>query len=927
MSVMRKDRIFEFVAKSRSAQGTAEGVTAQEVADALGIWRNDAAVELNKLVSEGRLRREGKKNVRFFLPNAGEGAEEGVAPERDSTAFSKLVGTNGSLKHQISVAKAAAAYPAQGLNMLILGPTGSGKSEFARAVWEYAKELNVPRAPGGEIPFVVFNCAEYADNPQLLLSQLFGYKKGAFTGALEDKVGLVEEANGGILLLDEIHHLSAAGQELFFTLLDTGYYHRLGDNTTRESHFMLIGATTKPVTDLLETFLRRMPVVIQMPALFERPVRERLEFIEHFYAEEAVRIGRPLRIKREVLNALLSYTAHVNLGTLKNTVQISCAKGYLRQTSSEAVSEEVTITFSDLSLQRYVDEERQGERPEEAVVFPRDLLISDTKPKTAGADVPEFVDIYDFVDKSLEREAQRSLSAEEFQQLVMSEVDHYYVDMDRALRESGTDLNLLNSILLPGCVGISAEFLDMASRELNRSYSSTAPVLLAMHISQYVDRMRSEQPSFPLDFRDVMKGYVRETSFLQRNREWLSSWLNVRITDDEMNFLAIFLSQMADRNEPPEVWITVVSENEGTASSMTKFVSSVCHASHLHWVDNRSADEMDSMFKRICDNIRTFHGRSGNLIFTDMKVLVSLEYELRRATGVPCAVIPILEQHILMDACRVTMAVREELKRTYRHVLQRYVTFMHNFFRYTADGSPFEYQERPEEERTKIVLSVCVTGIGSAQSVKEILEKKLCYIPHLRIVALSTLEDFDAIYQTYGSALKLVVGTADPGLRGVPFLSADRVFTANGMQYLSAVLDDWSSESAVAELGRDEEPGGEAIRLLIENFSFIAPHVDRERAVPCIERMITMLEARYYHKMLPQDVRVRLFMHAASMLERIVSGEGLEELSLEHEQMVQEKAPWFQFVDAVVKEAFLPFGYDIPQVESFYFMLSLPEAL
>lgn len=119
---------------------------------------------------------------------------------------------------------------------------------------------------------------------------------------------------------------------------------------------------------------------------------------------------------------------------------------------------------------------------------------------------------------------------------------------------------------------------------------------------------------------------------------------------------------------------------------------------------------MDSMFKRICDNIRTFHGRSGNLIFTDMKVLVSLEYELRRATGVPCAVIPILEQHILMDACRVTMAVREELKRTYRHVLQRYVTFMHNFFRYTADGSPFEYQERPEEERTKIVLSVCVTG-------------------------------------------------------------------------------------------------------------------------------------------------------------------------------------------------------------------------
>ena len=63
-----------------------------------------------------------------------------------------------------------------------------------------------------DYPFVTFNCADYFNNPQLLLSQLFGHVKGAFTGADTDKIGLVEKANGGILFLDEVHRLPPDGQ-------------------------------------------------------------------------------------------------------------------------------------------------------------------------------------------------------------------------------------------------------------------------------------------------------------------------------------------------------------------------------------------------------------------------------------------------------------------------------------------------------------------------------------------------------------------------------------------------------------------------------------------------------------------------------------------------------------------------------------------
>ena len=219
---MRRDHVLQFVLEAAQTPDF-QGVTAQAVADALSIWRNDAAVELNKLVAEGKLRRVGKKNVRFF-PASEETAdirpepavqEEPPQAEEETgqyRAFSGLVGADGSLKYQLRVAMAAVAYPPNGLNMLITGSTGSGKSHFARTIWEYAKETKALCGAHAPIPFVEFNCAEYADNPQLLLSHLFGYKKGAFTGALEDKPGLVEQANGGILFLDEIHGLSSTGR-------------------------------------------------------------------------------------------------------------------------------------------------------------------------------------------------------------------------------------------------------------------------------------------------------------------------------------------------------------------------------------------------------------------------------------------------------------------------------------------------------------------------------------------------------------------------------------------------------------------------------------------------------------------------------------------------------------------------------------------
>lgn len=314
-------------------------------------------------------------------------------------------------------------------------------------------------------------------------------------------------------------------------------FRRVGDNTPRTSRFMLIGATTKPLTDLLETFLRRMPVLISMPTLSDRPMKERLELVEHFYAEEAAHIGRTLRIQKGALNSILDYSLHSNLGVLKNLVQLSCAKAFLRENVAGNRTGEIAVTFSDLSFQTYNVSAETEKYAHGDLHFAEDLVVPNQRIQSSAADVASFVDVYDFVESRLSGEQEQHHDAGNLQQIIAAEIDNYYVDMERALQAPDVDRSLLDSVLFPGSIGICSEFLSRASYALNHVYPSIAATLLAMHLSQYVSRMRSEQPAFPLSVRGGLQGYGAELDFLRENRQWLAQAIKVHISTDEMNCL------------------------------------------------------------------------------------------------------------------------------------------------------------------------------------------------------------------------------------------------------------------------------------------------------------------------------------------------------------------------------------------------------
>lgn len=290
------------------------GFTAAEISEKLGILRNNVSMELNTLFRMDKIIKIKGRPVLYFDKNALENLcnkkldhgpievnsiEELINTGKDDlekSPFQYLLGANESLKKQVEQAKAAILYPPNGLHTLIVGQTGVGKTLFAHMMYRYGKYI---KKLNKDAPFISFNCADYYNNPQLLMSQIFGHIKGAFTGADANKQGLVELADGGILFLDEIHRLPPEGQEMIFYFIDTGTFSKLGETERRrKANVLIIGATTEDYTSvLIKAFVRRIPNVITIPPLSERSLRERVSIIQFLFSNEANRYLSKLKLK------------------------------------------------------------------------------------------------------------------------------------------------------------------------------------------------------------------------------------------------------------------------------------------------------------------------------------------------------------------------------------------------------------------------------------------------------------------------------------------------------------------------------------------------------------------------------------------------------------------------------------------------------
>jgi len=211
--------------------------------------------------------------------------------------------------------------------VLLTGETGTGKGLFARAI-----HVNSARRSG---PFVSVNCAALPEN--LLESELFGYRKGAFTGAARDKPGLFEAASGGTMFLDEIGDLPSGLQAKLLQALEEGRFHPLGAVKPISVDVRIISATNRDLTSRVaggqfrsDLYYRLRVLEIDLPPLRERPGDIDL-LADHFLGLAAARYGRnPLTLAPATRRALGAYPFPGNVRELKHAIEhavILCPTG------------------------------------------------------------------------------------------------------------------------------------------------------------------------------------------------------------------------------------------------------------------------------------------------------------------------------------------------------------------------------------------------------------------------------------------------------------------------------------------------------------------------------------------------------------------------------------------------------------------------
>lgn len=244
--------------------------------------------------------------------------ERAFLPLSRATSFGRMLGASTAMRRVYAILERAALTDS---TVLLQGETGTGKEVAALSVHEASDQADGP--------FVAIDCGAIAEN--LIESELFGHARGAFSGAIQERVGLLEQAHGGTLFLDEIGELPVALQPKLLRALETREVRRVGSNKSRQVDVRVVAATNRDLARSVNEGLFREDLYYRLAVIdvILPPLRTRAEDIpllaRHFFASFS---GKD-EVPQELLASLMRRTWPGNVRELRNFIERSVALGWV----------------------------------------------------------------------------------------------------------------------------------------------------------------------------------------------------------------------------------------------------------------------------------------------------------------------------------------------------------------------------------------------------------------------------------------------------------------------------------------------------------------------------------------------------------------------------------------------------------------------
>lgn len=788
------------------------GLTASDVAEKLKIDRSNASRYLSDLYKDHYIIKSPGRPVVYSMPPKKTASDKVYVDYSTQVTFETLVGENDSLKVSIQQAKAAILYPPRGLHTIIFGETGTGKSMFAECMYHFAIDSEMLSE---DAPFVSFNCADYAQNPQLLFGHIFGIKKGAYTGASQDSQGLIAKADGGILFLDEIHRLPPEGQEMLFTFIDKGVYRPLGESAhTHEASVQIIGATTESSESFLTTFNRRIPMAITLPNLASRSLDERYEIISLFIKQEANRLNQRIDIEKEAILAFMLYDAEGNIGQVKRDLKLVCAKSFLHyRTHNE---DKLIIRKEELSLQVQKGLLKIKEVPERLDRF-MDSKSQYLTFEPGFADVvwsqdPERnMQVYNDIEEKMLSLSETGVENIDLETLISKDVDAYFQTYVKELTKSTIPKDLLPDDIWR----LTNELYDVAEKRLDRIYNEKARFAFALHLQSTLDRVRDGHMIVHPDLNNVRKNFKKEFQVAIDLSTIIEEEQQVEIPFDEIGFISMFLSISLGESEPVKenkVDVLVLMHGRQTASSMLEMAQELLGTKIGKAFNMPLSMEVQAMYEEVLHYVqsRQEYLTNGLILLTDMGSLNTFGDLIFEETGTRTKAITMSSTMVVIEAVRMANVGRS-LEDIYQSIQISFETIVRD---------QFKVEQQEIIERKKAVIVTCFTGEGVAaklyQRIVPVIDQKKVEVIQMQFLERESFKrHIDALLEEY--EIKAIAGTVDVDYQNIPFFSAYDIFNDEKLNTLKRIADDEVPTAKIVDSLKDSLNSISSVDVLIHS--------------------------------------------------------------------------------------------------------------
>jgi len=821
------------------------GVSALELSTYINLDRANVSRYLNQLFDEKRIERINGRPVLYRSVRKSNNS-------RDNNSLDLLVGAKLSLQVSIQQAKAAILYPPRGLHTLIFGETGVGKSMFAELMYQFAKESQMIAT---DAPFIRFNCADYADNPQLVMAQIFGVKKGAYSGADSDKDGLMKKADQGIFFLDEVHRLSPQGQEMLFTYIDNGYFRPLGETEKLvKVEVQIIAATTEdPQSYLLKTFMRRIPMIITLPSLKERSLQERYCLLEEFIQGEAKRLGKKIYINKDALISYLLYDCPNNIGQLKSDVQLSCAKAFLNYKAHNR--DYLLIGQADLHQRVKRGLMRIQEKRDEIKQLldnQGDILMfgyNNERPLyntvDENKDYKNETHFYGIIEKKLEKLKEQGLAEKEISEIINIDIESYFNKYLSDLPELFPKEEIAKIVDIE-IVNLVEEILTLAQERLDKRFDKKVYYGLVLHLRESIERIRHGQKIYHPKLNLIRVQYPAEFMAAMEIAKMIDDKFAIEIPLDEIGYLTMFLaSKPYEMNLPKnsKVGVLLIMHGQSTASSMAQVANSLIGEDCIQAMDMPLTMRAEIMYEQAKQKLREMDSGKGVLLLVDMGSLANFGIMISEETGIASQTIDMVSTPMVIEAGRKALTGLD----------------LGTVYKACMELRRCKIQANAEKTNKRfLIITACFTGEGAAERLKEIIQASLDIKAKAHIVSMNILDHSDFLDKVQGLRkeyqILAIVGTVDVFIDQVPFIPATDIISGEGIEKL-------------AELIRAEQDYPK-IKSSLKNH---IKTVDAERLVEDIRTVLYKIEDSLNVK-LPEDVKTGIVLHISFFVDKMKSG-------------------------------------------------------